>query len=159
MVEVLASSSVADGHEPGEPSLVGAPAGCAIHRFVVEYLIGFGGRMIGHDYDALVIWGVLALHDAGSANARRAVRALPSKVLRQRDIARLTGIPRETVRRKLLRLQADGWIERAPPGWTVQRASSSLALDEVSREWTRRFIATADDIAHLLERERPSTAS
>ncbi len=125
-----------------------AQVGSTIHRFVVDYLIRVRARVIAEDFDALVLWGVLAHQQAPVAEARVGPDA-PGEGLRQGDLARLTGIPREAVRRKLLRLEAAGWILRGPRGWVIHPQRSTQALEAVSRDWSQRFVTTAGEINRM----------
>jgi hypothetical protein len=87
-----------------------------INRFIIDHLLRCGRQLTGGDFEALVIWGVLAhqnvahLMPPGSLptavlgeDGRLAEGLDRLRPLRLRDVAQITGIPRETVRRKLLR--------------------------------------------------------
>lgn len=71
--------------------------------------------------------------------------------LRQRDLSRITGIPRETVRRKLLKLEREGWIRRQGPCWVLNRDRIDPELREFSRESAKLLLAVSDHIRQLLE--------
>jgi DNA-binding IclR family transcriptional regulator len=71
--------------------------------------------------------------------------------LRQRDLSRITGIPKETVRRKLLKLEREGWIRRQGPGWVLNRDRIDPELREFSRKSAKRLLAASDHIRQLLE--------
>lgn len=127
----------------------GAQVGSTIHRFVVDYLIRVRARVLAEDFDALVLWGVLTHHQAAQPETAMGLDGQRLDGLRQGDLARITGIPRETVRRKLLRLEAAGWILRAPRGWVIHPQRSAQALETVSRDWSQRFVHTAGEISRL----------
>lgn len=98
-------------------------------RRLVDDVVG-ASEALGTDLDALLVWAVLACESlapppgppASKAPARRerppAGPAAP-RAVRVRDLVRLTGIPRETVRRKLMALEADGRAERVVHGWVA----------------------------------------
>lgn len=115
-------------------------------RHVVDDLVGVTA-VFGTDLEALLVWAVLgceslapasspaAPRDAASAKAASGVRGAPRadrarpRPVRIRDLARITGIPRETVRRKLLALEAAGRAERVVHGWVATRCDE----DELRR--------------------------
>ena len=64
--------------------------------------------------------------------------------LRSSDLAQITGIPRETVRRKLERLQGNGRVKRHEDGrWHIVTASLSPEMRDFMRETARNFCETA----------------
>lgn len=134
----------------------------ALNRYIVDHLLRFG-RQFGPDYQMLVVWGVLAhqcvihLIPAGSRpkdvlnqNGLLADPAPDLRSVRQRDLSQITGIPKETVRRKLLKLEQSGWIKRKGQGWVIDRENLDPELREFSRESAKRMLAVADHIHHLL---------
>lgn len=74
--------------------------------------------------------------------------------LRLRDLEQIARIPRETIRRKLARLEAKGHIERSGPGWIPKRDSVDARVLSFNRETARRMLLTAQEIARLLEEGR-----
>lgn len=133
-----------------------------LNRFIIDHLLRFA-RQFGPDYQMMVVWGVLAhqcvIHHlpAGSRPGQvlgpdgRLAKAEPDlRPVRQRDLSQITGIPKETVRRKLLKLEQEGWIRRKSPGWILNRENLDPELREFSRESARRLLAVSDHIRHLL---------
>jgi predicted transcriptional regulator len=133
-----------------------------LNRHIVDHLLRFS-RHFGPDYPMMVVWGVLAHQSvidhlpAGSrprdvldAKGRLATPNPVLRPVRQRDLSQITGIPKETVRRKLLKLEQAGWIVRQGPGWVINRSSHDPVLREFSRESTVRLLAAADHIRQLL---------
>jgi DNA-binding IclR family transcriptional regulator len=70
--------------------------------------------------------------------------------LRLRTLAEITRIPRETVRRKLHALEAQGYVTRNSRGWLLSTERSDLELREFTRESVWRLLAAADEIRALL---------
>jgi len=70
--------------------------------------------------------------------------------LRLRDVAAITGIPRETTRRKLAWLESRQFVERTKEGWVVSAARAEPELREFTRETTWRLLATAEQVVHQL---------
>lgn len=142
----------------------------ATNRFIVDHLLRFA-RQFGPDYQMLVIWTVLAhqsvLHliplgsrpqDLLNQDGMLASTDPDYRPVRQRDLSQITGIAKETVRRKLLKLEQNGWIVRKGPGWVMARDSIGPELREFSRETAQRLLAAADHVRRLL-REAGAQAS
>lgn len=134
----------------------------AVNRHIVDHLLRFA-RQFGPDYQMLVIWAVLAhqcvLHlvplgvraDAILNDRGRLADPDPDlHPVRQRDLSQITGIPKETVRRKLLKLEQNGWIARKGNGWVMVATSIDPELREFSRESARRLLVVADQIRAML---------
>ena len=135
-----------------------------MNRFIVDHMLRTGRRLTGDDFEALVIWGVLAhqnvahLMPPGSLptailteKGRLADGIQGLRPLRLRDIAQITGIPRETARRKLERLAADRFVQRRPDGWVVSAERVETDLREFTRESVFRLLAVADEIMAALK--------
>jgi hypothetical protein len=137
-------------------------AAFALNRFIIDHLLRFG-RNFGADYSMLLVWGVVA-HQ--SVIHLVPMGELPSKLLneegmladtrpelrpvRLRDLWQITGLPKETIRRKLLKLAKAGWITQHGQGWVLNR-DSLLDLRDFSRESTTRLLATAEHVRWLLK--------
>jgi hypothetical protein len=68
--------------------------------------------------------------------------------LRSSDLAHITGVPRETVRRKLERLQASGRVRRHEDGrWHA--CDDAVVTHSFARDTLEKFGATADLITAL----------
>jgi hypothetical protein len=146
----------------------------AVNRHLVDHMLRVGRELMVDDYEALLVWGVLAHQNIAHLLPPG---ALPSAILddrgvvvgaaeglrplRLRDLVQITRLPRETVRRKLARLAEQRWIERTPRGWLSSGARLEPTLREFTRETVRRFLATADELSRILrdadrEPEAPS---
>jgi hypothetical protein len=138
-------------------------AAFVVNRHLVDHMLRVGRELMLNDYEALLVWGVLAHQNIAHLLPPG---ALPSAVLddrgllggaaaglrplRLRDLVQITRLPRETVRRKLARLAEHRWIERTPQGWLSSGARLEPTLREFTRETVRRFLATADELARIL---------
>jgi hypothetical protein len=134
------------------------------NRHLVDHMMR-ASRAFDIDFEMLVIWAVVAHQNAahlmppGSMPSAvlTDVGVLPDtatpqmRPLRLRDVAQITGIPRETARRKLGKLQKRGWLIEARDGWVVDRTRIGPELRAFSLETVRRFLATANDLVHALE--------
>jgi len=133
-----------------------------MNRNLIDYMLR-SARRFKADYETLVIWGVLGhqnvahllppgsmpsavLDESGHAHGRDRLR--PMKL---RDISSITGIPRETARRKLERLRLAGWIQKTDDGWQIDVDSVDPELREFTRESARRFLAAADDLTIAMQ--------
>jgi DNA-binding transcriptional ArsR family regulator len=133
-----------------------ALAGFIINRFLVHHLLRMARQTKG-DFESLVIWNTLALQNTASLlgpGARPLTPLQPDGTfpdallrangLRSSDLAQITGIPRETVRRKLERLSTNGQVKRHEDGrWHVVAAAMTPELREFMRETARNFCETA----------------
>lgn len=135
----------------------------ALNRYIVDHLLRFA-RQFGPDYQMLVVWGVVAhqctTHHLGPGSRPSTVLDhdgmlsapdLELRPVRQRDVSQITGIPKETARRKLLKLEREGWIRRQGPGWVLNPDSIDPELREFSRESAKRLLAVSDHIRQLLK--------
>ena len=134
-----------------------------MNRHLVDHMVRTA-RRFGVDFETLVIWAVVAHQNAahlmppGSMPSttlnevgRLPESATPSlRPLRLRDVAQITGIPRETARRKLKTLAEAGWLVDTKEGWIVNRGRTDPDLRTFSLETARRFLATASDIVQVL---------
>ncbi len=135
-----------------------------VNRHLVDHFMRVS-RELDLDYEALVIWAVLAHQNAVHAMPRGSgpgavldERGRLSEThrphlrpLRLRDISQITGIPRETVRRKLVRLRDAHWIAESDEGWVVS-AERIEELRPLTEETVRRFLATAGELVQTLQR-------
>jgi DNA-binding transcriptional regulator YhcF (GntR family) len=135
-----------------------------MNRFIIDHMLRAGRQLTHGDFEALVIWGVLAhqnvahLMPPGSLptailteKGRLAQGAEGLRSLRLRDIAQITGIPRETVRRKLGRLEADRYVQRVSDGWVVSAERVESDLRTFTHESVYRLLAVADEVMVALE--------
>jgi hypothetical protein len=97
--------------------------------FLVDHLTDLS-RAYGGDFQQIMVLAIIgqkwlhAIHDNVAASELGS-GALAISASRLADV---TGIPRETVRRKLALMQAKGWIRQGPDGaW-------SLAVDESTKD-------------------------
>ena len=137
-----------------------------MNRAVIDQMLR-AARHFGGDYERLILWGTVAhlnvahLMPPGSlpsslldarGNLPEASQALRPVLLR--DLAQITGIPRETARRKLEALAAQGWIRRTRDGWLIEVERTDAELRPFTLDSIRRFLQSArvmqgalDDVA------------
>lgn len=134
-----------------------------MNRHLVDHMLR-SARRFDIDFETMVVWAVLAHQNCAHLMPPG---SLPSKVLqddgrlgseydralrplRLRDVAQITHIPRETVRRKLNILRELGWIVEAEQGWMLNRDKTDPELREFTLETARRFLAAASDVVRAL---------
>ncbi|MGA0599563.1 hypothetical protein ACO2Q3_02545 [Caulobacter sp. KR2-114] len=92
------------------------------------------GRFDG-DLDQYLIYMVFMLAEHGQARAAAQVSAAPARGLNAFSIAEITGIPRETVRRKLAALTARGEVRRSEDG--LYHVGPAASLDGFFHDLSR----------------------
>ncbi len=134
-----------------------------MNRHLVDHMVR-SSRRFNIDFETLVIWAVVAhqnaahlmppgslpssiLNDAGRLPASTTPQLRP---LRLRDVTQITGIPRETARRKLKALGEAGWLLDTKAGWIVNRDRVEPDLRSFTLETARRYLATANDVVQVL---------
>lgn len=79
-------------------------------------------------------------------------RAEPEPV-RLADVVQVSGLPRETVRRKLEALQSLGKVMRTPEGlWCYDRRGVDEDIVQFTIETIERFLRTADEMRAVLDK-------
>lgn len=144
-----------------------------MNRFVVDQVIR-AARHFDNDIEAMILFGTVAhlnvahLMPPGSsptsvlgANGRVPDAQPQLRPVRLRDLVQITGRPRETIRRKLERLEAQGRLLRQADGYVIDVASVDPQMHALSVDGVRRFMeasrvigATLRDAEQALERER-----
>jgi hypothetical protein len=135
----------------------------AMNRFIVDHIIR-SARFFENDTEALILFGMLAhlnvvhLMTPGSTPSttldRRGRVPDPQAKLRPvrvRDLAQITGRPRETVRRKLEQMRAAGRVYHLPNGWVYNASSVDAQMQALTVDGVRRFVQTAGIMQSLLE--------
>ncbi len=134
-----------------------------MNRHLVDHMIR-STRQFGLDYQTLVLWGVLAHQNCAHLFPPG---SLPSKVLddrgrlrdpqratlrplRLRHLSEITGVPRETTRRKLKVLSELGWITEGKAGWVVDPEKIGPEVREFTLESARRLLAAATEVTRAL---------
>lgn len=133
------------------------------NRFVLNHMRRIGIEL-DIDLESAMIWGILAhmnnlpslpmnadpmevLNEIGTISKGDLVP------LRLADLTMITGLPKETVRRKLERLRVAGRVERTAEGkWIFMRS----AIGEAEREFTKQtvifLLQTAESLQRILEK-------
>lgn len=135
----------------------------ATNRYLIDHMLRVGRVLTDNDFEAMVIWGVLAhqgvahLMPPGSLpsavlneSGRLGDTDVLIKPLRLRDIAQITGIPRETTRRKLAQLERKRYISKVAQGWVISADQVEPMLRDCTRDSVMRLLAVADEIMTAL---------
>lgn len=127
-----------------------------MNRFIVDHVIR-AARLFDNDTESLILFGMLShlnivhlvppgsnprttLDDHGRIPDAQA-RLRPVRV---RDLAQITGRPRETIRRKLEHMRTSGRVLRLPNGWVLNVSSVDEDMLALTMDGVRRFTQTAD---------------
>ncbi|ENO81992.1 MULTISPECIES: helix-turn-helix domain-containing protein [unclassified Thauera] len=118
------------------------------------------------DLESAMLWGTLA-----HLNVAQAIRpgAPPTELLapdgfllgahrpvRLTDLVQVTGLPKETVRRKLEKLRQRGKVRRTEDGlWDALREGIDERTHAFTRESVKRLLSTARIIEGMLQNSRP----
>jgi hypothetical protein len=142
------------------------PVAFTANRHLIEHMIR-AQRELGVDYETLVIWGILAHLNVAHMlppgkislqieidNAMKDPKT-GMKPLRLRDLEQVTGLPRETIRRKLGKLQARNYILQTVDGWMINREAVDQKMREFTRNTVLRLLSTAKSIQALLDESSP----
>jgi hypothetical protein len=126
-----------------------------MNRFLVDHVLR-SSRPFDNDIEAMILFGTLShlnvahLLPPGASPSRQlgpngsVPDAQPQlRPVRLRDLVQITGRPRETVRRKLDKLHADGWIKRVVDGWVLDIGSVSQEMRAHTLDGARRFLEAA----------------
>ena len=127
------------------------------------------GDIYGHDYEAVLIYWSVATASVGRflrnddlVTLIESGGPLPEDAhhpISARAIAEATGLPRETVRRKIAALVADGHLAqdnrgvRTTPGLLDQRGNSAFVL--VAAREVKRMAAAMEMMLQISERSAP----
>jgi hypothetical protein len=141
-----------------------------MNRFIVDHIVR-SARQFDNDTEAMILFGVLAhlnvahlmppgvgpaevLDDRGSVpDAQPNLRPV-----RLRDLTQVTGRPRETVRRKLERMEQQGRVKRVDGGYVLDVASVDEPMRVLTANGVRRFVQTASIIETLLKQSGEALA-
>lgn len=131
-----------------------------VNRFILEHMTRIT-RELDLDLESTYLWGVLAnlnvmhllSHGSSHGGPIEVDSALAHEFrgVRLSDLTQVTGIPRETVRRKLKALQARGKIERNSNGlWVIKMSGVDNATRAFTKETVVRCIRVAKELESLL---------
>jgi len=134
----------------------------AMNRFIVDHVIR-SARLFGNDTEALILFGMLAhlnivhLVPPGSSplttldDRGRIPDPQPKlRPVRVRDLAQITGRPRETIRRKLEYMRAAGRVQRLPDGWVFDASSVDADMQALTMDGVVRFLQAADTMRAVI---------
>lgn len=131
-------------------------------RFIVDHVIR-SARLFDNDTEALILFGMLAhlnvvhLMPPGSSaitaldRQGRVPEVQPKlRPVRLRDLAQITGRPRETIRRKLEHMRSIGLVHRLPNGWVYDASAVDADMQALTVDAIRRFLQTSDIMRSIL---------
>jgi len=116
------------------------------------------------DLEMVFIWGTLAMmnvmpflpHGADPLQVLTENGRIPEITfapVRLTDLCQITGLPRETIRRKLKKLQELGKVEQITShGWVYLPQGVDESLRAFNKETVIRLLATAEEVSNILSR-------
>lgn len=152
-------------------------AAFTMNRFIVDQVIR-AARHFENDTEAMILFGTIAhlnaahLMPPGSsptsvlgADGRVPESQARLRPVRLRDLCQIMDRPRETIRRKLERLEAQGRLARSLDGYVINVDAVDPAMRTLSVDAVRRFMqasgvigAVLQDAQEALARERVEPA-
>jgi hypothetical protein len=133
-----------------------------MNRFIVDQVIR-AARHFDNDTEAMILFGTVAhlnvahLMPPGASPTSvlgpdgRIPGSQPKlRPVRLRDLAQITGRPRETIRRKLERLEAQGRLLRGLDGYVINVAAVDSQMHALTVDGVRRFMQASEVIDALL---------
>ena len=135
-----------------------------LNRYIVDHMLRCY-RTLGLDLEAIMLLGVLShqniahlirpgasVSDTLGPNGQiRSDRQLELRPLRIRDLVQITGVPRETVRRKLAIMEEKEIVRRVERGWVIDGRYVSEEIREFNRESVRRLLSAASEVRQTLQ--------
>ncbi|MGU3629883.1 hypothetical protein [Comamonas sp. C24C] len=133
------------------------------NRFLLDHMLRSARLFANNDFETMVIWGVLAHQNVAHlmppgtrpysvlSQRGRLENEENLRPLRLRDVSSITGIPRETVRRKLGAMANKGFARRTPSGWIVIGDRAEPDLRDFTKATVMRLISVCDEIISTLE--------
>jgi hypothetical protein len=148
-----------------------------MNRFIIDQVIR-AARHFDNDTEAMILFGTIAhlnvAHLVPPGASPTSVLGTDGRVVdaqsqlrpvRIRDLAQITGRPRETIRRKVEHLEAQGRLLRLVGGFVINLAAVDPKMQALSVDAVRRFMdasrlidAALLDAEQVLARERRSQA-
>lgn len=141
-----------------------ALAAFRVNRYVIDHVLRAARLLADGDLETLVVWSVVVTHNLahlmppGTHPTAILTRhgSLPAadellRPVRLRDLAAVTCIPRETVRRKLAKLAARQTVLRKSGGWVVNRPWMDRTMREFTRDSAHRLLGAALEVRFALD--------
>ncbi|MEE4384711.1 MAG: helix-turn-helix domain-containing protein [Pseudomonadales bacterium] len=139
-----------------------------VNRHLVDHMLRLS-RAFSLGFEEIMLWGVLShqnvahllppgaapasvLDEHGNPQAHGGAALRP---LRVRDLVQITGLPRETVRRKLATLEQRGLVKKLDSsGWIMVREAITGETRAFTLETVRRLLETANAVQQTLDAAR-----
>lgn len=136
----------------------------ATNRHLVDHMRRLV-QLLDMDIDSAMLWGLVAhlsvahaMHPGAQPSDLLAPDGFmlgEARPVRLADLVQVSGLPKETVRRKLEKLREHGKVERTEDGrWVAPRSGVDAATYEFTRESVKRLLQTARVIENILQHAR-----
>jgi len=134
-----------------------------MNRFIVDHVLR-AARHFDNDTETMILFGTIAhlnsAHLVAPGSRPSSVLGADGRVpdaqpqlrpVRLRDLVQITGRPRETIRRKLERLETQGRLLRGLDGYVISVSSIDPQMQALSVDGVRRFIEASRLITAALQ--------
>jgi len=134
-----------------------------MNRFIVDHVLR-AARHFDNDTETMILFGTIAhlnsAHLVAPGSRPSSVLGADGRVpdaqpqlrpVRLRDLVQITGRPRETIRRKLERLEAQGRLLRGLDGYVIAVSSIDPQMQALSVDGVRRFVEASRLITAALQ--------
>jgi len=133
-----------------------------VNRHLIDHMKRIA-LQLGMDFEAAYIYGTLAhlnvlkmvspAADPMATLTEQGRSLVAPDAVRLADVAQVSGLPRETVRRKLAWLKAHGKVKRTPDGlWLYDQAGLDPDIIQFTTDSIARFLNTADELHAVLDK-------
>lgn len=138
-----------------------AQASFIVNRYLIDHMRRLV-REVDSDFDQIYLWGLIyhvqimrglfeRLPTCPAPASPFERMFLTAKGIKLSELTQLSGLPRESVRRKLMELEAKGRIARAANGgWTLNTSNIDHELVAFTHDNIRRFVAASNELRHLI---------
>ncbi|MGB3425085.1 MAG: hypothetical protein WBF84_18035 [Castellaniella sp.] len=137
-----------------------------MNRHFIDHLLR-SMRELDMDAESLILLGLVShlglarLMTPGAAGGDAAPSRREPQPVRLRDLTVVARLPRETIRRKLVRLRDAGYLEQRGRGWVLNPARIDERIRAFNYQTLRRLLTTARELEAILsrtERRHPASA-
>jgi hypothetical protein len=142
-----------------------AAAAFIVNRYLMDHMRRLV-RDLDVDFESVYIWGLLAHLDyvrlkatstdeAGLASLASLEEPILEKGIRVSELAQISGLPRETVRRKLIGLAEKNHVRPTQSGGWIANRHHSEEVKAFTLGTIERFVAAADELQSAMTVSAP----
>jgi hypothetical protein len=128
-----------------------------MNRHFIDHLLR-SMRELDMDAESLILLGLVShlglarLMTPGAAGEQAGPSRREAQPVRLRDLTVVARLPRETIRRKLVRLRDAGYLEQRERGWVLNPGRIDERIRAFNYQTLRRLLTTARELEAILSR-------